>query len=436
MNSTFETRIEKLVYGGDGLAHQDGSTVFVPYVLPGERIRVETIEKKKKFVRGRAEEILEASAERVTAPCPRFGVCGGCHYQHIPYEAQLRYKTVILRETLARIGRIEWTDEIRTHASPAFGYRNRAQWAIRLTGTSSRSAIGYFQPASSTLAATDVCPILAPQLEQTLGALAAAFAEEKLPKNIRAIECFAGLPEEKLMLNIAVTKGGLSGAKLAERLRDIVPNVQSLLMQVEDAENFELVGPGYIYYVAAGFRYRVGQLSFFQVNRFLIDELVRDVTTSEPTADDAKRSLAIDLYAGVGLFSVPLAKQFDRVIAVEGNVATARDLEANLKESATARARHGDTQSFLARCKETPELIVMDPPRAGVPAAAVEELRKIGPAQINYLSCDPATLARDLAQLTSEAGGRTRYQINTITLYDIFPQTYHIEALVKLQRLG
>jgi len=435
MNSPFETRIEKLVYGGDGLAHHEGTTVFVPYVLPGERVLMEPVQQQKKFVRGRATEILEASAERVPAPCPRFGVCGGCHYQHMPYEAQVRYKTEILRETLARIGKIEWPGEIAAHASPAFGYRNRAQWAVRPVGDPPKPAIGYFQSASSTLAPTEVCPILAPELESVLGAVAAAFAAEKLHGSIRAIECFAGFPDGRLLLNIAVTRGGPAGTKLAEQFREIVPNIESLLFQAEGTENFELIGPGYVQYEAASFRYRVGHLSFFQVNRFIVDDLIRAVAGPAATIG-WNHGLAVDLYAGVGLFSTALASRFERVIAVEGNVATARDLDANLKEVPAARARHADTESFLARCKETPDLVVLDPPRAGVPAKALQRLREIAPPQITYLSCDPATLARDLAALTGSSGSGARYQINTITLYDIFPQTYHIEALVQLQRLG
>ncbi len=123
--------IEKLIYGGEGLGHHNGSTVFVPFVLPAERVSAEPVEQKKKFVRARVERVLDPSPERVVPRCPHFGVCGGCDYQHTPYESQLRYKTEILRETLGRIGRIEWPGEIVEHASPPWGYRNRAQWKVR-----------------------------------------------------------------------------------------------------------------------------------------------------------------------------------------------------------------------------------------------------------------------------------------------------------------
>jgi 23S rRNA (uracil1939-C5)-methyltransferase len=146
----FEVKIEKLIYGGEGLAHHDGATVFVPFVLPAERVTAAPVEKKKKFVRARLEKLLEPSSERIQARCPHFGVCGGCDYQHIPYEAQLKYKEEILRETLRRLGRIEWTGAISTHASPPWAYRNRAQWKVRplesADGGAAKSTLSTFGP--------------------------------------------------------------------------------------------------------------------------------------------------------------------------------------------------------------------------------------------------------------------------------------------------
>jgi 23S rRNA (uracil1939-C5)-methyltransferase len=435
MTSPFETKIEKLVYGGDGLAHHEKSTVFVPFVIPGEMVRVAPVEAKKKFIRGNADQIIEASPERIPAQCPRFTVCGGCHYQHIPYDAQLRYKAGILRETLARIGRIEWTGEIHTHGSPPFGYRNRAQWAVRPFGDSPKPAIGYFQSSSSILVPTDVCPILAPKLESTLAALSTAFSDGRLPGNIRGIECFTDTAGEKVLLNISIEQAKQSPNALATTLREVVTNAESILIHDEKSDDYQLLGPGYLHYEAAGHSFRVGHLSFFQVNRFVVDELVRAVA-GDIVPGENKRGLALDLFAGVGLFSIPLAARYDRVIAVEGNVATARDLEANLKNHPTARGRHVDAESFLARHKEPADLVVLDPPRAGLTPPAIQRLRDLGPTQITYLSCDPATLSRDLAALTGSTALGSRYEIGNITLYDIFPQTYHIEALVKLQRIG
>src|ERR1039458_3942970 len=178
--------IEKLIYGGDGLAHHEGSTVFVPFVLPTERISAALVEQKKKFIRARVERVLEPSPERATPPCPHCGVCGGCNYQHIPYEAQLKYKSEILRETLRRIGRIEWLGEITAYPSPPWAYRNRAQWKVRPLGEDGvgGTGIGYFRANSSALCAVEDCSILSPLLLKTLLALRAAAAAGALPREL------------------------------------------------------------------------------------------------------------------------------------------------------------------------------------------------------------------------------------------------------------
>src|SRR5579863_6826419 len=197
-----EITIEKLVYGGEGIAHHEGATVFVPFVLPAERVAAAAVEQKKKFIRARVERVLEPSPDRAAAPCPHFGVCGGCDYQHIPYESQLKYKTEILRETLRRIGRIEWTGEIAAHASPPWGYRNRAQWKVRPLGEDGAGGmgIGYFRANSTALCAVEDCSILSPLLLKSLLALRRAAADGVLPRELREIEALAGANDSKLLV--------------------------------------------------------------------------------------------------------------------------------------------------------------------------------------------------------------------------------------------
>ncbi len=427
-------RIEKLVYGGEGLGHYEGSTVFVPYVLPGEVVAVRPTERKKKFVRGKPLHIVTPAPERVSAPCPHFAACGGCHYQHIPYEAQLKYKAEILRETLSRIGHVQWDGEIRAHPSPALGYRNRAQWKVRSAGDSStpgaRSAVGYSRAGSSALLPVQECPILAPALAETLRALTSLGAAGRLPATLKEVEAFCDAGGQRLLVNASCSEFGAPPRKLAESLRAALPGVESLLLHEAQRDRFELDGPGYISYAAAGGRFRVGHLSFFQVNRFLVDELVRAV------ADGPSGGLALELFAGVGLFTLPLARQFGRVVAVESNEAALRDLQANLDSAGvTAEALALDVEKYLASCRESPDLVVLDPPRAGAGHAAIARLIALGPPRITYLSCDPATLARDLAALTGAPLFNTApYAITEMRLFDIFPQTYHIESLVRLEK--
>ncbi len=426
-----EVRIEKLVYGGDGLGHHDGNTVFVPLVLPGELVRIETSTRKKKFIRGRLERVVEPSAERVPAPCPHFGRCGGCQYQHIPYEAQIRYKAEILRETLGRIGRIQWTGAIDTQASPPFGYRNRAQWKLRPNqdGAAGSAGIGYFEMGSTKLCAVTECSILSPRLAETLARLRDMVSQGKILSAIDEIEAFADSSDEKVLLNLSADRLTDSAESIAAALRQSVPNVESIFIQDRRADKFHLDGPGYLTYTVGGAQFRVGHLSFFQVNRFMVEPLVDAVIAN------TKGKLALDLFAGVGLFTVALTKQFERVIGVESNLAAAKDLETNLKESggASPAARNITAEAFLSRWHETPDLIVVDPPRAGVEVEALAHIKKLAPARVHYVSCDPATLARDLAQLLG-TNGAGPYEIESMNLFDIFPQTYHMEVLVRLRR--
>jgi 23S rRNA (uracil1939-C5)-methyltransferase len=427
-----EVKIEKLVYGGDGLAHHDGQTVFVPLVLPGELVSIAPAERKKKFVRGRLERVVEPAPERVAAPCPYFGRCGGCHYQHIPYDAQIRYKTEILRETLSRIGRVRWDGPIEAHASPPFGYRNRTQWKIRTAqeGSAAPAGIGYFEAASTRLCAVDECAILSPRLGETLAKLRTLVTAGETLSSIDEIEAFADAADEKILLNLSAERLTESPDAIASALRAALPWVESILVQDRRADKFELFGPGYLSYSAGGTDFRVGHLSFFQVNRFLIDALV------EAVIGDSKGRMALDLFAGVGLFTVALTKRFDRVIGVESNLAAAKDLEVNLQSSGgvSPTHRHATAQAFLSHWQERPDLVVLDPPRAGVEPETLTRLKKLAPWRINYLSCDPATLARDLAALVGGQGEPGSYEIRDINLFDIFPQTYHMEALVRLKR--
>jgi 23S rRNA (uracil1939-C5)-methyltransferase len=427
-----EVRIEKLVYGGDGLAHHEGRTVFVPLVLPGELVSIESAARKKKFVRGHLERVVEASPERIAAPCPYFGRCGGCQYQHISYNAQLRYKADILRETLSRIGHVRWDGPIGTHASPPFGYRNRAQWKIRPVngGIAGAAGIGYFEAGSTRLCAVDECAILSPRLAETFAKLRSLVASNKAFSAIDEIEAFCDGADQKLLLNLSAERMNESPRAIASALREVMPDAESILVQDRRADKIELFGPGYMPYSAGGFDYRVGHLSFFQVNRFLIDGLI------ETVIGDSRGRLALDLFAGVGLFAVPLAKRFDRVVGVESNLAAAKDLEANLPASggASLAHRHMTAEAFLSHWQERPDLVILDPPRAGVEPETLTRLIKLAPWRINYVSCDPATLARDLATLVGDPEKPGPYEIRDIYVFDIFPQTYHMEALVRLKK--
>jgi 23S rRNA (uracil1939-C5)-methyltransferase len=433
MNAELTLSIEKLVYGGDGLGHTDGNTVFVPYVLPGEQVRASTKSQKKRVIWADLLEITEASKQRQPPRCPHFGKCGGCHYQHISLPEQVRLKKEILRETLSRLGSIQWAGEITEHTAEPYGYRNRAQWAVR---DAKPRAIGYFLPESSIILPIDQCPVLSPRLAETFGQLQEMTRSVRLPAGVVEIEAFADSADRQIALNVAFEKFPRPPAELATTFRDAMPHLESLLLLDQKTNRFELTGPGYLQQEAGGFHYRVSHLSFFQVNRFLVEDLLKTVISG------AQGGRALDLYAGVGFFALPLAKAFERVVAVDANLAATRDLYANAEKAGVTIATFNEhVEVFLKKTAEKPDLVVLDPPRAGLGAEAAAKLAALGAPEIVYLSCDPATLARDLAVLTGsaktqkpEAEHASRYEITEVHFFDLFPQTFHIETLVRLRK--
>jgi 23S rRNA (uracil1939-C5)-methyltransferase len=426
--------IEKLIYGGDGLAHADGNTVFVPYVLPGEEVRATTKSKKKKLIWAELLEVTSPAKEREKAKCAHFQKCGGCHYQHIPATEQLRLKKEILRETLSRLGGITWEGAIVEHAAEPYGYRNRAQWAVR---SGMPRALGYFLPESSVIVPIDECPVLSPRLAQTFAQLQEMARSGRLPEGIQEIEAFADSADEQIALNVAFEKFPKPAAELASTFREALPQIESLLLLDQKKDRFELTGPGYLTHEAGGYKFRVSHLSFFQVNRFLIEDLQKTVTAN------AHGELALDLYSGVGFFTLPLAKTFQKVVSVDANLAATRDLYANAEVAGVTIVSHNEhAEEFLRKTEEKPEFVVLDPPRAGLGAEAAEKLAELGAKEIVYLSCDPSTLARDLAVLTGSTrkpkeitGPSIRYEITEMHLFDLFPQTFHIETFVRLRRV-
>jgi 23S rRNA (uracil1939-C5)-methyltransferase len=435
MAEELRLKIEKLVYGGDGLAHADGNTVFVPYVLPGEEVRTEIKTRKKKLIHTRLLEVLTPSKEREKPSCPHFQVCGGCHYQHIPAAAQSRLKKEILLETLSRLGRITWDGPIQEHAGEPYGYRNRAQWAAR---NAMPRSLGYFLPESSTITPIDKCPVLSPLLARTFARLQEMARAATLPLHILEIEAFADSSDTRISLNVAFERFTKPAKELAAAIREALPELESLLLLDQSRDKFELTGPGFLFHEAGGYRYRVSHLSFFQVNRFLTEELLATVIAG------ARGDYALDLYAGVGFFTLPLARAFKRVVGVDANLAATRDLYANAEIAGVEITTHNEhAEDFLKKTEETPDFVVLDPPRSGLGAEAAAKLAALGAPEISYLSCDPSTLARDLAMLTGSSRKESaavvpghKYEITEMHLFDLFPQTFHIETLVRLKKVS
>jgi 23S rRNA (uracil1939-C5)-methyltransferase len=385
-----EVLIERLVPGGAGMAHARGLTVFVPLAAAGDRLRV-TVERVKGRVAFAAlAEVLAPGRERIEPPCPYFGRCGGCDFQQLTYAAQLAAKVEIIRDCLRRIARLAPPEAIHITPSPsAWHYRARARWQYDARARH----LGYYELASHRVVDVAECPVVLPEVQGALarvrGAVAANGAEVE---GIREFEAVAGDDGVSLM-------PPLDERDATERVR-----------------------------VVAGESYRFDAACFFQINHALLDALVAAATQDEAGAT------AIDLYCGVGLFTLPLARRFARVTGVEANAAATVYARRNLADARLANAEVKTAQvgawlaSRAARLAPV-DLVLLDPPRAGMEHGAVKGVLALRPRRIVYVSCDPATLARDLREFAAHG-----YALASVEAFDMFPQTHHVETIVRLMR--
>ena len=392
-------KVEKWIYGGDALSRVDGRVVLTPYVLPGETARVETETERAGLVRTRLVEVLSSSAERQDPPCPYFGECGGCHYQHGKYEFQVQQKAAIVREQLKRVGRIDYEGEIGAISGPPLGYRNRSQFHI------DNGRIGYFADGTHRLVPIDHCPISSPKINEALAAIVPMLGDRRFPGFIRVIELFTD--ETNILLNVLD-----SARPVARRFFEWA------------AQEIPGLVRGALDYPVGSDVYQVSHNSFFQVNRFLLSDLV------DAGIGDAAGAVALDLYSGVGLFSLQLARRFRTVTAVESAASAIHDLRTNAERAGLSiRAVQSNVERFLPQVLEQPDFVLADPPRAGLGKKVTAELLRLMPPRIHIVACDPSTLARDLAALVG--GG---YRIEKLIMVDLFPQTYHVETIAHLVR--
>jgi 23S rRNA (uracil1939-C5)-methyltransferase len=424
VSSTFEFSPVKLVYGGEALGYHAGRTVLVPRVLPGERAEVEEVRTQKGVVHARPLRIIEPSRERAEPLCPYFGRCGGCQYQHLTLASQLTTKPEILRETLRRLGKVNWEAPIPVHASPAWNYRNQAQLKAGKSEDGS-PALGFFAAESNRLIPIDSCPILSPRLNVLLGEFRSQPWAEALG-HCREVELLADDRDEKVMLTLRGGWKAQEARALAQRCLAELAGV--VTVAIEPGASLQVFGEPHLNYRVGDWTYQVSPTAFFQSQRFLLPEFVAGVVGEETGV------VAIDLFAGVGLFTLPLALRFEQVIAVESHPQAAVDLAANARAATglNIRAIAETADDFLRRCAQAePDLVVMDPPRVGAGVATLKMLLALKPKRLHYVSCSPPTLARDLGFLLQQG-----YRLDAVEMFDFFPQTYHIESLARLSRRG
>ena len=397
-----EVQIERILPGGVGLAHANGGTLFVSLAAPGDVVRVTIEQVRGKVAFAAIKEIIRASAVRVEPPCPYFGRCGGCDFQQISYAAQLETKAEIIRDCLRRLGGIKELPEITVMPAPSpWHYRARAEWQFDPVTQS----LGYYRRNSRQVCDVAECGVLVPPLERQLEELRRQMQAGTLPDDAREFKAAAG--DEGVSLAPPLTKNAP------------LPTFEPRSGTLSEA-------PAELTRTIAGEQYHFDAEAFFQTNLDLVPALI------EFAIGEARGNAAIDLYCGVGLFTLPLARRFGRVVGIEANRRgtefARRNLKiAELKNVEIVTSRVGDWLKERSRAFRSVDFLLLDPPRSGAENRDIEGILALHPARISYVSCDPATLARDLKKLI--AGG---YSFDSVTAFDMFPQTHHVETVVHL----
>ena len=403
-----EINLITLTYGGDAMGRlDDGRAVFVPFGLPGERVRVRLVEEKRGFARAELAEILEASPRRITPRCIHFGLCGGCHYQNLAYKEQLKIKADILSDQLTRIGRIENPPVGAAVASPSpWNYRNHVQFHLTPEGK-----LGYM-----TAGAPKIFPISECHLPE--GSIKSFWPQLEFEPgmDLDRISIRSGADEELLLVLESSSpeppeleiEAGISAAHVFEESTVVIAGNDHILIRVLDRD------------------FKVSAASFFQVNTAMAGKMVEHILTTLPVS---LATTLLDVYCGVGLFSAFLAPKCGRVIGVESSPSACEDFAFNLDEFENVELYEGPAEEVIPHLEATPAIVLVDPPRAGLEKRVVDGILRLRPQMIAYVSCDPSTLARDARRLID--GG---YHLKEVTPFDLFPQTYHIESISIFER--
>ncbi len=404
MAEAFELELTDMAHGGTALGRHEGRVIFVPYTLPGEVVRVKLREEHTRWARADLLDVVQPSPRRVEPPCPYFGPgkCGGCQWQHIDYDAQVTFKRQVVVDQLSRLGRLEVPVEDGVGAAEPWSYRNHIQFHVTEEGY-----LGFLTADTHHIIPVEDCLIIDPLLDE----LWAAF-DMRWPELYR----------------LSLRCGSATGDRMAifelDSYEDFDIEVDfpvSCVLLLPDGEVVVLMGDTSLVEYVAGREHRISAGSFFQVNTAGAEALVALVhDLLLPSGDDT----LLDLFCGVGLFGLALAGQVGRVVGVESAPSAAADFRANAAGLKHVTLMEGKAQEVLARVEGSVDLVVLDPPRAGAGERVVAEIARLGPRRIVYVSCDPATLARDARHLV-DAG----YGLDVVQPVDLFPQTFHVESV-------
>jgi 23S rRNA (uracil1939-C5)-methyltransferase len=403
LTNQVEVTLQNAAYGGDMIGRlPDGRAVFVPFGVPGETVRLTITQDKKNFARGEIVEVPEPSPYRIPAPCAHFSECGGCHYQHISYDQQLQLKKTILQEQLERIGRLEAPPVAEVIPSTnQLSYRNHIKFHISPEG----------KPGFIRANKRGVMPIVECRLPETLLAEIWPLLEIEPGSGISSLGLRLGIEDDILVV--------LESQHPFDAQFDI-ESIPLSVVHISPENSIVLAGSDYSIMQVKERQFRVSGQSFFQVNSPLAEKLVEKIVSYLPEISN----LALELYSGVGLFSAFIAQRAEKLITVEASESACDDFVHNLDDFNNVDLYQGPVEDILPNLDITPEIVLLDPPRTGLHKEVIRTLSAMQPKLLFYISCDPATLARD-SRLLIEGGFAPQQFIP----FDFFPQTYHIETL-------
>jgi len=428
-----ELKIEKLNLGGQGIGYRGGKVCFVDYCIPNEKIRAEVIVEKKDYLVARCIEILEPSPYRIEPKCPIFKICGGCHLQHIDYKYQLQLKKEILLDSFRRIGKFEY-DNIEVISDHPWHYRNRAQLPIQ---KNRELKIGYFKRGTHEVVNHKICYINQPAINKVVNVIRDYIKKSKIliydefqhKGNLRHLIVRCGTHTGQIFITF-VTKSDLIPEILYKGLIEEIPEIVGITQNINPQrtnrilgrKNIHLSGRDYYEEIIDKKIFRIGPASFFQVNSPVFEKII------EKIKEEGEGHRVLDLYAGIGIIGICLSSQFKKVIVVEENSNAVNDGIENARLSGIKNidfvvGRAEDNLNLIKGC----DMIILDPPRKGVKKEIIEEIVRMKIGKIIYLSCNPASLARDMSLFI-----KGNYKIEKVFLFDMFAQTYHIEAMVLI----
>ena len=406
-NKISEIKLEKFAYGGDAMGHlSDGRAVFVPFGLPGERVRIRLTQEKKNFARAELLEVLEPSPQQIAAKCKHFGECGGCHYQNLPYEAQLAAKTEILRDQLQRIGKIENPPVQPMIGCPnPWNYRNHVQFHLTNEGK-----LGYVGTNGNKIIPITECHLPNETIDSIWPQL-----EFEPDTSIDRVSLRTGVEDDLMLI--------LESDELEAPELELEAGISVVHLTEEDA--LVMAGADYIVMQVLKRKFHVSAGSFFQINTVMAGKMVKYLLKRLPLPAPT----IMDVYCGVGLFSAFLASKCEHLMGIEASPSACEDFTINLDEFDHVELYEGAAEDVIPHLEAEQAIVLLDPPRSGVEVRALDGIRELAPKIIAYVSCDPSTLARDTARLI--AGG---YRLVEVTPFDMFPQTYHIESISLFEK--